>query len=308
MAPYATEASLFSGLPRRVELREVVLREGFQSEKTIVPTARKIELARLLFETGVGRVQIGSLFRPDRVPQTADCEEVFAGLHPPQRVTLSVLVPNADGAKRAMGLGVQEWDMMLSVSDRHSRANGNASTFEALDKLEEVARLGREAGVRLNGGMAMALGTPYGEKITVTRLCRIIDRYLGMGVTYLNIADTAGVAGPRGVYETMRALIERYPQVDFGLHLHDTRGFGLANALAGMQAGVFRFDSAAGGLGGCPFSPGAPGNLPTEDLAALCASVGAETGVDLQRLREVCRLLGETFGRPCFGSAFRDQQ
>lgn len=271
-------------LPSRVHVREVGPRDGFQAEAAHIPTDTKVAVVDELSRTGVPAIQVTSVVHPRAVPQLADAEEVMRRITRHDSVRYSVLVPNLRGAERAVGVRADEWDLMLSVTDSHSRSNANRDTWPAMDALAPVVELGRENGVRVVGGMATALGCPFEGRVPYQRVRDVAGRYHDMGIRHLSVADTVGVADPSLVHDTMTRLRTDFPDAEFGLHLHNTRGMALANALAGLQAGVASFDGSVGGMGGCPFAPGASGNLATEDLVHMLDLMGIDTGVDVDAL------------------------
>lgn len=292
-------------LPESVEIHEVGPRDGLQNEKEFIPTERKVAIVDALSRTGVESIQVTSVVHPKAVPQHADAEEVMAKIERREGVRYTVLVPNLRGAERAVPMRADEWELMLSVTDSHSRANANRSTEEALRGMEPVVALARESGVEAAGGMATALGCPFEGKVPFERVAYVVGAYYEMGLRRVGVADTVGVADPKLVYETLSGLAERFPDVRFVLHLHNTRGIALANVLAAMQAGVRDFDSSVGGTGGCPFAPGATGNVSTEDLAHMLGLMGVRTGVDLDAMLAVARDVQETLGHPLESAVLR---
>lgn len=292
-------------LPESVEIHEVGPRDGLQNEKEFIPTERKVAIVDALSRTGVESIQVTSVVHPKAVPQHADAEEVMARIERREGVRYTVLVPNLRGAERAVPMRADEWELMLSVTDSHSRANANRSTEEALRGMEPVVALARESGVEVAGGMATALGCPFEGKVPFERVAYVVGAYYEMGLRRVGVADTVGVADPKLVYETLSGLAERFPDVRFVLHLHNTRGIALANVLAAMQAGVRDFDSSVGGTGGCPFAPGATGNVSTEDLAHMLGLMGVRTGVDLDAMLAVARDVQETLGHPLESAVLR---
>ncbi|MGH3354296.1 MAG: hydroxymethylglutaryl-CoA lyase [Nocardioidaceae bacterium] len=204
-------------------------------------------------------------------------------------VSYAVLVPNLKGAQRALEHDADVWETMLSVSDSHSRANANRDTAEALRGMRDVVGLGHENGVDVVGGMATALGCPFEGRVSYQRVAWVVAEYHAMGVRRVTVADTVGVADPAHVYAMCTRLQSDFTDVEFALHLHDTRGLGLSNVMAGMAAGIADFDSSVGGLGGCPFAPGATGNIATEDLVHMLALLGVDTDVDVEAVRDVSR-------------------
>lgn len=279
----------FFDKPVHVRINEVGPRDGFQLEKVFIPTERKVEIVNALSRTGLSKIQATSFVRPQAVPQLKDAEEVMSAIDRQEGVEYAVLVPNLKGAQRARAYGADVWETMLSVSDAHSRANANRNTAEAIEGMRDVVALADEAGVTVIGGMATALGCPFEGRLPYERVEWVVRAYHDMGVRRVMIADTAGLADPVHVYDLCARLRADYPDTEFGLHLHDTRGLGLANVVAGMAAGIIDFDSSIGGLGGCPYAPGATGNIATEDLVHMLALMGVQTGVDLDALVTLSR-------------------
>lgn len=278
-------------LPERVRVNEVGPRDGFQLERAMIPTPVKVEIVDALSRTGVHGVQVTSFVRPDAVPQLQDGAEVMRAITRQPDVNYVVLVPNLKGAQRALEHGAHGWETMLSVSDSHSRANANRDTATALAGMRDVVALAREHGVQVAGGMATALGCPFEGRVPYDRVAWVVSAYHDIGVRHVTVADTVGVADPAHVYATLSRLRSDFADITFALHLHDTRGLGMSNVLAGMAAGVVDFDASVGGLGGCPFAPGATGNIATEDLVHMLALLGVDTGVDLDALVAVSREL-----------------
>ena len=292
-------------LPGMVNIHEVGPRDGLQNEREFIPTEKKIALVNALARTGVESIQVTSVVHPRAVPQLADAEEVMANVDRREGVRYTVLVPNLRGAERAVPMNADEWELMLSVTDSHSRANANRPTEEALRGMEPVIALARESGIEVSGGMATALGCPFQGRVSFERVSWVVEAYREMGVRRIGVADTVGVADPRLVHETMSGLTQRFPNIRFVLHLHNTRGMALANTLAGLQAGVRDFDSSVGGTGGCPFAPGATGNISTEDLAHMLDLMGVKTSVDVDAVLGVARGLRETLGHPLESAVLR---
>jgi hydroxymethylglutaryl-CoA lyase len=288
----------WTALPGAVEVNEVGPRDGFQAEDEFIPTGRKLEIIDALSRTGVTAIQVTSVVHPKAVPQLVDAEEVMARIERVPGVRYTVLVPNLRGAERAVPMNADGWELMLSVTDSHSRSNANRSTEEALKGMEPVVALARESGVEVTGSMATALGCPFEGKVPFQRVLYVAEAYRAMGVNRISVADTVGVADPRLVFETMSGLKESLPDVALGLHLHNTRGMALANVVAALHAEVTEFDSALGGLGGCPFAPGASGNVSTEDLVHMLDLMGIRSGVDLDAVLAVSREVKKIAGHP----------
>ena len=285
-------------LPDRVTIHEVGPRDGFQPEADWISTAQKVAIIDALAETGVPQIQATSFVHPRAIPQLRDADEVCRAMARPAGVTYDALVPNLRGAERAAMAGVEVWHLMLSASESHNRSNGNRAIAETVAGFEPVVELAARHGAECHGGLAVAFGCPYEGEVPLAQLLRIAAMYRRLGITHISLGDTTGMAHPRQIYETMSALQERFPEVEWTLHLHDTRGMALANCLAGMQAGVTTFDSSVGGLGGCPYAPGATGNVATEDLVHMLDAMDIETGVDLDRVLDIARTLPEIVGHP----------
>lgn len=281
-----------------VEINEVGPREGFQSER-IVPTEKKVAFIRELMGCGVKRIQATALVHPKVVPQHADAADVLAGLKDrPSDVKIACLIPNVKGAERAATMGADEWDFMLSVSESYSKVNANCTVEEAQGRMKEMLDIANNAGVKVEGGMGNGLGCPFEGYVSIDQLYKVVDKYQELGINRLSIADTVGMSSPDHVYDIMRKLLTRYPDVHFKMHLHDTRGMGLANAIAALEAGVRCFDASIGGLGGCPFAPKAAGNVATEDLVHMFELMGMKTGIDLEKLLAITENFEDLFGHP----------
>ncbi|MGH9064182.1 MAG: hydroxymethylglutaryl-CoA lyase [Acidimicrobiales bacterium] len=285
-------------LPDAVTITDVVLRDGLQDEPVTVATADKLRLLDGLLGAGLRSVEIGAFVRPDRVPQMADSDQLFSLAPRRDGVTYSGLVLNARGASRAVAAGVAEARLVVSASEGHSRANSGSGVAEVLDSLDEAAATLAAAspGTALVGGIATAFVCPYDGPTPPARVAAIARRLVAAGARWVSLADTLGAATPHQVRAGVRAVREALPDVPVGLHLHDTHGMALACAWEALQLGVDRFDAALGGIGGCPFAPGAAGNAATEDLLGLLHGVGIRTGIDLERLLDLVPLLSELVG------------
>jgi hydroxymethylglutaryl-CoA lyase len=285
----AGSGALPFALPASVRIQEVGPRDGFQLEPGVIETADKIAIIDALGATGVPAVQLTSFVRPDAVPQLSDAAQVMAGYTRAPGVEYSVLVPNLKGAQRALGFDADVWELMLSATDAHSIANANRPTVDAFELIRPAIELGLENGVHLVGGMATSLGCPFEGRTSFERVAWVVGLYAGAGVRHVTLADTAGLADPAHVYDMSARLAAAFPEVTITLHLHNTRGLGMANVLAGLAAGVTHYDSSIGGLGGCPYAPGATGNIATEELVHLLSLLGIDTGVDLDALVRIAR-------------------
>jgi hydroxymethylglutaryl-CoA lyase len=272
-------------LPKAVTLCEVGPRDGFQMEAGFIPTEVKVDIIDALSRTGLREIQATSFVHPRAIPQLRDAEEVMARIERVPGVRYSALVPNERGAERAIAARADRIDVVVSVTDSHSLSNTRMMAAEATERAGRVAVMARPAGVEVSVGLATALGCPFEgippyERVEAL-VATVVEEH---GVERVSIADTVGMANPALVHETLARLRRRFPMATFTLHLHDTRRMGLANLLAGLAAGVTAFDASVAGLGGCPYAPGATGNIATEDAVNMLAEMGVATGVDLKAL------------------------
>jgi hydroxymethylglutaryl-CoA lyase len=302
-----------SETPKAIRITEEGPREGFQFEKAFVPTAHKIELIDALSSTGVKQIQAVSFVNPKMVPQMADAEEVVRGLHRRDGVKYTGLWLNKQGFERALKLGglSHEGSIALTASEVFLKRNQNRTMAENLAAQREMAAAYKAAGVAVERGSVMAaFGCNFEGPVPAERVVRLVGdilevaREAGERIEVMNLSDTMGWATPRLIREVVGAVRERYPDLKMSLHLHDTRGMGIANAMAGLELGVTYFDSCVGGLGGCPFAgnPAAAGNVCTEDLVFLCNDLGIETGIDLDRMIDVALLAERIVGHALPGS------
>jgi len=276
---------------------EVGPRDGLQNEKTVVETAAKLAFVEQLVAAGHKRVEITAFVNPRWIPPLADHAEVARGAPRHEGVTYAVLVPNMRGYEGAHAAGIAEVAFVLAATDSHNKKNINASTDEALQRYVEVAARAREDGVPFRGYVSCSFGCPYEGEVAPAKVIKVAKALLELGAYELSIGDTIGVGTPGQCYELMKALAAEVPLEKIALHLHDTRGTALANVVAGLEAGVRSFDSAAGGLGGCPYAPGASGNLATEDLVYMLEGMGIATGIDLDKLVDASMGMERLLGR-----------
>lgn len=295
-------------LPEQVEIVEVGLRDGLQSEATIVPTATKLDLIARLVAAGLRRVQVASFVNPRLVPQMADADELCARLPAAEGVVYSGLVLNLRGLERARAAGLRHVDIGLSASETHSRKNANMGVGEALGQVAAMVAAARAAGITVRGGVQCAFGCAYEGAVPAERVLGIAGRLLELGVGELALADSTGMANPRQLAAMLEALRPLAGAVPIVLHLHDTRGMGLANLLVALQHGVRQFDTAFGGLGGCPFIKGATGNIATEDTVHMLGQMGVATGVDLAGVAACSRIVAGLLGRDLPGKLYRIDQ
>jgi hydroxymethylglutaryl-CoA lyase len=284
-------------LPTRVTICEVGTRDGFQIEPDFIPTEVKIEVVDRLSEAGVPSIEVTSFVHPKVVPQLRDAEAVMAGIKRRPGTTYSALVPNDKGAVRAVDAGVDEIHTVISASESHNLANVNMTIDESLAKMRAVMQVAERARVPVSCGISTTFGCPFEGEVPVQQLERVVGALAGMGARAIGLADTTGMANPRQVGRVLEHLVPRFPDVTWTLHTHDTRAMAIPNILAAMEYGVTHIDSSIGGLGGCPFAPGASGNVCSEDLVHCLHAMGVETGIDLDRLIETSRRVQEVIGR-----------
>lgn len=277
-------------LPDNVLIKEVGPRDGLQNENTIVPSKEKISWIDQLSDTGLRYIEATSFVSPKWILQLADASEVMNGIHRRKDVIYSALVPNARGLERALAAGVEEVSVFMSASETHNRSNINKSIAETFPVLQEVTQTALQAGVKVRGYVSTVFGCPYEGRIPLQSVIGITDRLLELGVYEVSLGDTIGIANPLQVEQTLEQLLPRFPQ-QLALHFHDSRGMALANILVSMQNGISVFDASLGGLGGCPYAPGAAGNVATEDLVHMLHTMGVETDINLNRLLAASRFI-----------------
>jgi len=288
----------------KVTITEVGTRDGFQSEPVFIPTAVKAQVLDDLIAAGLTHIEATSFVSPRAVPQLADAHEMLALVTRRADAYIAALAPNARGAERALGAGVDEVVCFVSASETHNGANLNASIERSLANVAEVADIVRGR-VPLRGAVACAFGCPFEGEVAVASVMHVIDRYVSLGVDRVTLGDTTGMAVPPTVTRLVEAIRQRHPELRIALHFHNTRGVGLANVMVGLSLGVREFESSIAGLGGCPFAPGATGNVCTEDLVYLLEESGYDTGVNLEALLEVARRVETIVGRPLPGQVMK---
>ncbi|WP_308857531.1 hydroxymethylglutaryl-CoA lyase [uncultured Oscillibacter sp.] len=280
-------------LPETVELIEVCPRDGFQNVHDLIPFDAKVAIIKKLAEAGFKRIEAVSFVSPKAIPQMADAKDVMLAVKDTLKahgVRSVALVPNARGVETALECGVDELTYVVSVSEKHNMANVRRTPDESLAQFKELAgQYGHQMRFRL--ALATALGCPFGEEIRTERVAEMVRFGLEQGCEEVMIADTVGMSNPKRTYDLMEAMVKEFGPDRFVMHLHDTRGLALANTLACMQLGVHKFESAAGGLGGCPFAPGAAGNVATEDVLNMMSEMGIATGIDNDVLHEAVELI-----------------
>ncbi len=284
-------------LPKRATVVEVGPRDGLQNEAAFIPTDQKIELIERLSETGLKRIEITSFVHPKAIPQLQDSEELVKRIPGKPGITYSTLVPNEKGLERALAAGVKEICLFVSASETHNRKNVRMSIADSLKGFRNIAEKALASGIRMRGYVVTAFGCPLEGRIAPEKVEFIIDEYKALGVHEIALGDTTGMANPVLVSQRIERIRSRLGETALALHFHDTRGAALANILAALQEGVTIFDGSIGGLGGCPYAPGASGNVATEDLVNMLQEMGIETGIDLQRLIDCAKYARETLGK-----------
>jgi len=289
----------------RIEVVEVGTRDGLQTEPVFVPTETKIDIVNALYDCGIRRMEVTSFVSPRAVPQLRDAAEVIAGVRrgPDRKVT--ALVPNVKGAERAAEAKVDEMVIFLSVSETHNQKNVNRSIQESLDGFRDVVAVAAAHGIGVHAGIAVSFGCPFEGDIPEGNMEHVVGTLASFGVRSISLGDTTGMATPPIVRRTVRAIRAVDKDLHVGLHFHNTRGVGLVCVMAGLEEGITSFDASVAGLGGCPFAPGATGNICTEDLVYMLEEMGYDTGVDLDRLISVARRMERVIGRPLPGQLMK---
>jgi hydroxymethylglutaryl-CoA lyase len=274
---------------QRIYINDVGVRDGFQIEKIFIPTETKIAFIDQLSQTGLAKIEATSFVHPKFVPNMADAETVLANIRRVAGVTYSALTPNVKGMERAIACHqsdakIDEMNLFMSATETHNMANVKRTTAQSLEDFAVMVPMAKAKGIRMNGTVSTSFGCPFEGAVSEARVMEIAEKYLAIGFDSLTFADTTGMANPRQVERMMREAVKRFPGTEITLHFHNTRGMGLANVVAGIAAGVVHYDASIAGLGGCPFAPGATGNICTEDLVNMLQDMGFDTGIDLDKL------------------------
>ena len=282
--------------PKGITLCEVGLRDGLQNEKTLVPTEEKIAMVRKLLDAGFRCIEVGSFTHPRAVPQMADTDEVFRALGDVEGAELRAFVPNLRGVQRAIDCGCKKVKLNVSASRKHNLKNLNMTPEESVAGFAPCVAAAEEAGVGISGSISMPFASPWEGVTPLEKVDAIIEAYLAVGITEISLSDASGMATPIQVSRLCAHVREKYPEASWWLHFHNTRGMAMANVLSAMDAGMTQFDTAFGGIGGCPFVPGAAGNISTEDVLHLCEGSGIETGIDLTKIMALSRKMQTLLG------------
>ncbi|HXN08380.1 MAG TPA: hydroxymethylglutaryl-CoA lyase [Candidatus Acidoferrales bacterium] len=291
-------AAVFRSLPKRVTVVEVGPRDGLQNERTLIPTDVKVRFVDALSDAGLPVIEVTSFVNPKAIPQLADAEDVLRAIARKPGVRYPVLVPNERGFERALIAGAHEIAVFTAASETFNKHNINATIAESIERFKPVVEGAKKHQMRVRGYVSTCFGCPYEGAVKPAAVLEVVAKLLALGIDEISISDTIGVATPRQVAELCALLLQKIDAGRLALHLHDTRGTALANVVAGLQSGVAIFDSSAGGLGGCPYAPGAAGNLATEDLIYMLDGMGIETGVSLDKVVRASALLATQLDHP----------
>lgn len=290
---------------KRLYIQEVATRDGFQIEPEFVPTESKIALIDQLSRAGLAKIEVTSFTSPKAIPNLRDAEDVMRGISRVAGVEYTVLVPNVRGCERALACQVDEINLVMSASDTHGLANLRMTPAQSLVQFREIIEVSRGSGVFINASLSTAFGCPFEGEVAESRVYDLVQRLLDIGVQGITLCDTTGMADPAQVNWICCEVLQRWPEAVFTAHFHNTRGMGLANALAALNAGINRFDASLGGLGGCPYAPGASGNICTEDLVHMFQRMCLNTGVDLDALLNTAASLPELLGHDVPGAILK---
>ncbi|MCY7386689.1 MAG: hydroxymethylglutaryl-CoA lyase [Burkholderiales bacterium] len=297
-------------MKQRIYINDVAVRDGFQIEKNIISTETKIALIDALSETGLAKIETTSFVHPKLVPNMADAVEVLANIKRAADVTYSVLVPNLKGMERAIathqsGARIDEVNVVVSVSETHNRANVNRTCDASFVDFAIMVGMAKEAGIRINGSLSTSFGCPFEGYVPESRVLGFAARFADLGFDGVSLADTTGMANPAQVERLSQAAVKQLPNIELTLHFHNTRGMGLANVVAGIRAGIVHYDGSLAGLGGCPFAPGATGNICTEDMVNMLEDMDFDTGVDLDKLLAAAVKMPAIVGHDVTGQVMR---
>jgi hydroxymethylglutaryl-CoA lyase len=300
-APHFTTSRWTEPTSSTVSIYEVSPRDGLQNERATVPLNAKLRLIDALTAAGLKRIEITSFVSPKWIPQLADADDVAEHAQPPPGVSFSALCPNPQGLERARAAGVREIAVFVSASETHNRKNVNKTVADTLAVFGDTVGPARDAGMRVRGYVSTVWGCPFEGDVEPRRALALAKRLLELGCYQVSLGDTIGVGTPRHTARILETMCSEIEPSRLAMHMHDTRGTALANVLVGLEMGITTFDASVGGMGGCPYAPGAAGNLATEDLVYMLHGMGIDTGVDLERLVEAGRVAESVVGRPLPG-------
>lgn len=288
--------SLWQGAGRRIHVQEVGTRDGLQAESVFVDTPHKVELVDALSEAGLSKIEVTAFVSPQAIPALRDAEQVLREIRRVPGVVYSALVPNVRGAERAVEARADELNLVMSASQTHNLANLRMTCEQSFAALSDVMAAVRGAGVAVNVSLSCAFGCPMEGEVPVAEVLDWVGRFADLGVARVTLCDTTGMADPQQVLTLCRAVRLAHPDIEFTAHFHDTRGLGSANVFAALQAGITRFDASLGGIGGCPYAPGASGNVATEDVVHLLQCMGRESGLVVEALQPALAQLRALLG------------
>ena len=292
-------------LPKTVSIREVGPRDGLQMERDFIPTDTKIAIINGLVDSGIRLFEATSFVSPKAIPQMRDAAHVVAGINRVKGLEVGALVPNVRGAENAALAGVDEMVLLVSASESHNKSNVNQTIESSLRGFETVVKIASDARIGLRCSMSVAFGCPFEGDVDPENVTRVVERMVTLGINHISLCDTTGMATPPIVRRTCQFVMDRYPDLDVSLHFHNTRGLGLVNVYEALNMGLYIFESSVAGLGGCPFAPGATGNVCTEDLVYLMGELGFETGINLVELIKVAKRVEEVVGRELPGQVMK---
>ena len=293
------------GFPKAVSLREVGPRDGFQMERDFIPTETKIEIVNGLAGAGIRLFEVTSFVSPKAIPQLRDAADVVAGINRFKGLEVGALVPNVRGAENAARAGVDEMVLLVSASESHNKSNVNQTIEDSLNGFETVVKIASEARIALRCSMSVVFGCPFEGEVNPEKVTRVVRRMISLGINRISLCDTTGMATPPIVRRTCHFVMDKYPDLELSLHFHNTRGLGLVNVYEALNSGFNTFESSVAGLGGCPFAPGATGNVCTEDLVYLMDELGLETGINLDELIKIAKRVEEVVGRKLPGQVIK---
>lgn len=282
--------------PENVIICEVGPRDGLQNENKILTAVEKAGLIDQAIEAGYKVIEVGSMVHPKSIPALADTTEVYKLIKHKEGVDLRVLVPNLKGAERAIEAGIKKVKLTVSASKAHNMSNFNRLPLETMDSFKASYDLAKANGLEVSGAIATSFGCPFEGIITIAQIEPIVEKFVSLGILEISLSDTTGMGGPKEVFEKCKYFKDKYPEVTWNIHFHNTRGMALANILAAMEAGMNRFDGSFGGLGGCPYAPGASGNVASEDIVHMLQLMGIETGIDLDKSIEIAKTVQSLVG------------
>lgn len=284
--------------PQRIRICEVGLRDGLQNEKRLFSLEEKLLLLTKVADSGIKIIEIGSFVNPKAVPAMAQTDELCRLMPKLAGVEYRALVANLKGVERAYSAGIDKVKLTVSASEAHCRSNLNKTPAEIIDGFTSCVAYAEEHNMNVSGAISTAFGCPFEGRVKLEQVDKVVRDFLRLGITELSLSDTTGMANPRQAYEMGKYMVTTFPAVRWIMHFHNTRGMALANIVAGIQAGITAFDGAFAGLGGCPFAPGASGNVATEDVVHMLHEMGIATGIDLEAAMSTARLAQEMAGHP----------